>query len=277
QAASPATLLIAADEEGGAVQRLKPAKGFFSLPSHESLAARGPEAVRRAARQAGMELAECGINVDLAPVADVRRSMKSPGLGDKGRLFGSDPAAVSALDAAFSAGLRDAGVIPALKHFPGLGSADLDSHRALPDVTATWSEVELRPYADAFRSGWRGMVLAAHVLNRRLDPDAPASLSRPVITGLLRGRLGWNGVVISDDLQMGAVDGRTLDDVVEQAIAAGTDILLFGNNIRFEPGLHDRVFRIIMRLVREGRVTPERLRESWNRIESMKRACLTLR
>lgn len=269
---APHTLLVAVDQEGGKVCRLKPERGFSALPSAEAMGRMSEDEVRSLGMRAGREMAALGINVNLAPVVDLRRSAQSPGLGDAGRLFGSDSTRVTRQALAFADGLYRAGVLPALKHFPGLGSASKDSHLDLPDVTESWNQEELLPYAEAFRRGWPGMVLVAHVYHRGLDGNLPSSLSPDVVQKLLRGRLGWNGVVISDDLQMGAVaKGRSLEQRVYLAILAGNDILLFGNNLSYDPDLHDKVFQAVMDLVRKGIVSRERLELSWRRIENMKR------
>ena len=270
QAATPRRLLIAVDQEGGKVRRLKPERGFFPLPAAEDMGRMNVEDVRGLGFRAGREMASLGVNVDLAPVADVRRSTQSPGLGDAGRLFGADAKNVTRCALAFSEGLYQAGVLPALKHFPGLGSAGKDSHVDLPDVTDSWSPEELLPYEEAFQRNWPGMVLVAHVFHRGLDSRLPSSLSSAVVETLLRGRLGWNGVVISDDLQMGAVAKRSLEERVRLAVLAGNDILLFGNNLNYDPALHDKVFHAMMKLVREGAVSERRLETSWRRIEAMK-------
>ncbi|MGN1038795.1 MAG: glycoside hydrolase family 3 N-terminal domain-containing protein [Mailhella sp.] len=270
-AASPRTLFVAVDQEGGKVSRLKAAKGFFSLPSAKEMGRMDMARVRELGFQAGREMKALGINIDLAPVVDLQRFSSSPGLGDKGRLFGAAPSYAASRALAFSDGLHHAGVLPALKHFPGLGSARKDSHHELPDITESWLEDELIPYKEAFRRGWPGMVLVAHVYHRRMDDSLPASLSPFVVDGLLRKKLGWNGVVISDDLQMAAASGgRTLDEIVFLAIQAGNDILLFGNNLAYDPLLHEKVFHTVMNLVRKGKISRKRLEASWKRIQALK-------
>ena len=241
QNAAPRMLLVAVDQEGGKVRRLKPERGFHPLPAAEVMGRMNAEEVRELGFQAG-------------------------------RLFGSDSSQVTRQALAFADGLYRAGVLPALKHFPGLGSAGKDSHHELPDITKSWNQEELLPYVEAFRRGWPGMVLVAHVYHRELDAMLPSSLSPSVVDSLLRRRLGWDGVVISDDLQMGAVaKGRSLEERVRLALLAGNDILLFGNNLSYDPLLHEKVFQAVMDLVKKGAVTPERLKTSWTRIEKMKR------
>ena len=275
QRAGRGRLIIAVDQEGGAVRRLREKRGFSPLPSAREMGGMRAGEVKRLGKTAGREMRALGINADLAPVVDVGFARRSPGLGDTGRIFGPDPASVSSHALAFADGLREGGVIPALKHFPGLGSADMDSHFDLPDVTKTWRTEELIPYREAFRKGWKGMVLVAHVYNRSLDPVLPASLSPRVIGGLLRRQMGWKGVVVSDDLQMGAVaKHRGMKEMIRLAIDAGCDILLFGNNLRYDARLHEKAWNAIMELVDEGAVSKKRLEESWRRIEELKREML---
>ena len=268
QAHAKYPLLIAVDQEGGHVVRLHETKGFVPLPSAEAMGAQDPQQTYTCARKTGEELKQLGINVNLAPVVDLRRAAPSPGLGDAERLFGASSNRVTAQAKAFAQGLLESGIIPALKHFPGLGSATLDSHNALPDVSDTWSDDELKPYRDAFTTHWPGMVLVGHVLNRRLDPTLPASLSPLVIEGLLRGQLRFDGVVISDDLGMGAVsDAYPLEERIRLAVLAGNDILLFGNNGQdYDPGLAVRAHKALIALVRQGKLDQERLRTSWERL-----------
>ena len=273
QAHAKRPLLIAVDQEGGRVARLRESSGFLLLPSAATLGTLDVRQTRDYARRTGNELKALGINVNLAPVVDLQRAKPSPGLGDAGRLFGASSAQVSAHAQAFAEGLLDAGVIPALKHFPGLGSATLDSHDALPDVTNSWSEEELSPYRDAFASRWPGMVLVGHVFNRHLDPVLPASLSPRVIEGLLRGQLGFTGVVISDDLGMGAVSAvYSLEERIRLAVLAGNDILLFCNNGKedYDPALAGRAHAALVGLVRQGMIAPERLQVSWDRLTRLK-------
>ncbi|MBP3730706.1 MAG: glycoside hydrolase family 3 protein [Mailhella sp.] len=271
QKAAGGRLLIAVDQEGGKVSRLKAKRGFFPLPSAREMGGMEQGRVRDLGRKAGEEMRSLGINVDLAPVVDLQRSSISPGLGDMGRLFGSAPRQTARHALAFAEGLQKSGVIPVLKHFPGLGSASRDSHLDLPDVTRSWSREELEPYAMAFAKGWHGMVLVAHVYNGRLDPALPSSLSGRVVNDLLRTEMGWNGVVVSDDLQMGAV-ARTygIKEMIRLAVLAGCDILLFGNNLDYHADLHERAFNAMMELVREGSISAGRLMQSWRRIEKAK-------
>lgn len=272
QEAAPRPLLIAVDQEGGKVCRLKPKHGFMPLPSAAAMGKASPEKTRQRAQAAGQELASVGINMDFAPCVDVNRNADSPVIGKLGRSFGATPEMATAHGQAFAEGLTAAGVIPTLKHFPGHGNALADSHKGLTDITATWQkEEELAPYHALLRQGYGGAIMVSHLIHTNLDPVFPASLSKAVITDLLRGELGWQGVVISDDLQMDGV-GYPLRETVIRAVLAGTDILAFGNNLHYvEPTeLVATIRSILVGMVVDGLISRERLEISWNRIEAMK-------
>lgn len=274
EAASPRPLLIAVDQEGGNVRRLKPEHGFIDLPSAEVMGRGSPGQTAAIVRPAAAEMREAGFNMVMAPDADVNVDPQSPAIGKLGRSFGAEPGRVAAHAAAFAGALRENGIIPVLKHFPGHGSAAKDSHLGLTDVTRTWrGDVELEPFRRLIAEGFVGAVMVAHVYNRHLDPAYPASLSRRVITDLLRHKLGWQGVVMTDDLGMRAItDHYSLDETIERAVLAGADILVFGNNTRrFDPDLPAKAHDALGRLVKSGKISESRIRESVARIRAMER------
>lgn len=187
----------------------------------------------------------------------------SPAIGRLGRSFSADPQAVAAHGAAFADGLNDAGIVAVFKHFPGHGSARADSHKGVTDISATWSERELSPYRSALGRPGQRMVMTGHLFHAGLDPAFPATLSPSVINGLLRGRLGYDGVVVTDDLQMDAIAAEyTLEEVVLRAIGAGADILLFGNNLEYDPAIVAKVQAVIVRAVEDGTISRARLEAS---------------
>ncbi|MDE5878607.1 MAG: glycoside hydrolase family 3 protein, partial [Desulfovibrio sp.] len=187
RAAAPGPMFIAVDQEGGQVRRLKPQKGFLDLPAAQRLGQGSIPETRQTAERLGEELKGLGIDVDLAPVADVDSNPLNPAIGRLGRAFSSDPALVASHALAFGQGLAAAGVAPVLKHFPGQGCAKEDSHLGLTDISQCWDgATDLLPYAEIFRAGWPGMVMPGHLFHARLDPDYPATRSRMVVTGLLR-------------------------------------------------------------------------------------------
>lgn len=278
--ASPAglPLFVAVDQEGGRVQRLKPERGFTQYPPARQLGQGTTGETRLRAVAMGRELADVGVNLNFAPVVDVDVNPDSPAIGRLGRAYGSDPRAVAAHAAAFINGMAQAGVVSCLKHFPGHGSARADSHLGVTDVSATRRPEELWPYrtllrpaGNAWADGWGGMVMVGHLYDNRLDAAHPATLSRPTIDGLLRRDIGWRGVVITDDLQMGAITDRyPLEEVVFRAVDAGADILLFGNNLRWQPDLTARVHATLTGLVQSGRISEDRIRQSYQRVTRLK-------
>jgi len=204
-------------------------------------------------------------------VVDVDVNPTNPIIGALDRSFSSDPAVVTAQGRAFLDGLHDAGVAGALKHFPGHGSSTGDTHLGWVDVTSTWTAMELQPFREIIATGHTDAVLVAHVFDSKLDPTYPASLSKAVITDLLRGELGFEGVVISDDLQMGAIRAAYgYETAVERAILAGTDVLTIANEQLYEPDIVGRTIEIVRSAVAAGRITESRIDASWTRIRRLK-------
>lgn len=265
-------LLVAIDQEGGQVARLDPAHGF---PPTESAAALGrrddPAYTRTAARRIAETLREAGLSLNLAPVVDLDLNPSNPIIGALDRSFGADASLVTEHARAFVRGHRQLGVLTTLKHFPGHGSSSADSHQGVADVTASWSEVELVPYRRLIGEGLADSILTAHVYNEQLDPDHPATLSRATIDGLLRAELGYDGVVISDDMQMGAIrQVYGYEDAVRLAILAGVDILTIANQQVFETRIVERTIDIVVGLVADGSISESRIDESWRRINRLK-------
>ena len=268
-------LLISVDAEGGLVNRLKQKYGFsVVVPSAAELGAADAAATAEIAAELAEQLRSAGINWNLAPVVDVDVNPDSPAIGALGRAFSADPAKVAEHAAAFADAHRDLSVVPALKHFPGHGSAADDTHLGVVDVTGSFErEVELAPYRMLFEQGYVGTVMTNHIVNRSLDPAAlPATLSAPVITGLLRGELGFDGVVVSDDMGMGAiVEQFTLEDAAVRAVAAGVDVVLIANQTHNdEAEIVLRVRDAILAAVERGEISEERIYESAQRVLALK-------
>ena len=268
-------LLVAVDQEGGRVARLSERHGFPPTPSARELGlADDPARTRAEAGSMAATLAGLGIDLNLAPVVDLDRNPDGPAIGAAGRSFSADPAVVVRHARAFVEAHRRRGVRTVLKHFPGHGSAAADSHRSLADVTATWSPDELSPYRTLIAEGLADAVMTGHVVHRGLDPHWPATLSPAMVGGILRGELGFGGVVLTDDLQMGAIAGEHgphLEVAIRQALLAGADVLLFANN---SPGAYDdeaapRAVETIVRLVERGEVPEERISESAARVRRL--------
>lgn len=273
QRAAGGSLLVAVDQEGGRVMRLKDKHGFSPAVSQRELAQRGVTATREQAAQTARTLSQLGINLNLAPVVDLDVNPESPAIGALDRSFSADTQVVSEHARAVIEGHHERGVLTAVKHFPGHGSAVADSHRGFVDVSSTWSEAELEPYRALIGDGMVDMVMTAHVFNRTIDPEWPATLSPSTITGLLRQRLGFDGVVIADDMQMGAVaEHYGLETALRQAIVAGVDIITFANNNPrvYEPDIAPQAINIIAKLVEDGTISETRIDQSVARIQALK-------
>ena len=273
RATPPGTpLIVAVDEEGGSVARLGPRNGFPATMGAATLGARGdPDFTTAQAAAIGRTLASVGVNLDLAPVVDVNVNPRNPAIGRVGRSFSADPGIVTAQARAFVAGLRSQGVRATLKHFPGQGSAAGDTHLGVVDVTRRWSETELEPFAALVASGDADAVMTGHIFNARLDARHPATLSRAVVTGILRERLGYAGVILSDDLQMGAIRAAYgWQEAVTLAVEAGIDLLMIADPPQAGPSLVGRTIDIIEDLVAAGRVSEARIDASYDRIQRLK-------
>jgi beta-N-acetylhexosaminidase len=226
-------LLVAVDAEGGRVMRLGPAAGYTPTLSAAELGA-GNDLVltELEALRIGRTLAAAGITWNLAPVVDVGYNPANPVIVGVGRSFSANPRLVVSHARAFLRGMHAAGILTALKHFPGHGSSYADSHLGFVDVTDTASpDLELAPYRALIAEDVVDSVMTAHVFNRHLDRRYPATLSRATIQGLLRGELGFDGPVVSDDLRMGAIEQHYgLGEAAVLALAAGVDVLLVADD-----------------------------------------------
>jgi len=261
-------LLIAVDQEGGRVTRLGPSTGFPAVASEAQVGRADDPAMAAAwARGIARTLADVGIDLNLAPVVDLDVNPQNPAIGALGRSFSADPAIVTRLATIEIDAHRKAGVATCLKHFPGLGSATVNTDFGVADVTKTWTRRELEPYRRLIDAGSVDAIMAAHVVDRNLDAKHPASLSRSVVTDLLRGELGWDGVVVTDDLGAAAITSAVgADEAIAHALEAGSDILLFANQQHYDGGLATHVIDVIEGLVTAGRIDEARIDASRGRI-----------
>jgi beta-N-acetylhexosaminidase len=266
QAEAAIPLIVAVDEEPGRIARLAGAGILPATPSARVLGSRSAEQVRAVGRQIGAGLTDLGFTVDLAPVLDVTGAAAAGVIGD--RSFGSDPAVVSRAGVAFLEGLREGGVAAVGKHFPGHGETTVDSHADLPVVPASVARLRARalpPFRTAIEHGLRA-VMVGHLLVRAIDPERPASLSRAVIGDLLRGELGFDGLVVSDALEMGALTAYgDLPTVVELAIDAGIDLAILSGPTRVTDVIDE-----LERAVEDGRLPASRVRDAFLRVERFK-------
>lgn len=272
QAMAPLPLLIALDQEGGQIVRLTPQRGFPATVSHAELGKlNDPAETRARARAMAETLAEVGVNLNLAPVVDVAVNPQNPIISAYGRSFSADPEVVAAQAEAFIDGHHDAGIQCTLKHFPGHGSSRSDTHLGFVDVSDSWSDAELIPYRRLIEAGKVDAIMTAHIFNRNLDPELPSTLSPAVVTGLLREQLGYDGVVISDDLQMRAIsDLFRLDRAIELAILAGVDIMAIGQNLIYQGTAAQVFLKTVHRMLEAGSITEARIDESYRRVARLK-------
>ena len=272
QKAAAIPLFIAIDQEGGRVCRLKEAFGFPPSVSAQHLGSLDNiKTTKKYADMTARMLADLGINLNFAPVVDLNTNPDNPVIGRLERSFSADPSVVTRHARTVIDSLHRYGVLSAIKHFPGHGSSRSDSHRGFVDITDTWSAKELKPFRNIVQSGRCDMVMTAHIFNGTLDPVWPATLSTGIITGILREDMGYEGVVVSDDMQMRAIrECYELETAIEKAILAGVDILLFANNSVFEENIASRAIAIIEKLVQEGKIPVRRIDESCARIQKLK-------
>jgi len=271
QASARIPLFIAVDQEGGKVRRFREERGFASGPSAKAMGQGSPDQTRLEGERTGKLLADLGVNLNFAPVADVDVNPDSPAIGRLERSFSADPDLVALHARAFCQGLLSQGVLPCLKHFPGHGSASTDSHLGLTDISKTWTPAELRPYELLIPLQASPLIMAGHLFLRRFDDVYPSTLSKAMLTGLLRQRLGFEGVIVSDDMQMRAIaDHYGQAEAILLAVEAGVDMLVFGNNLDFDPEIVPGAIDILAGAVESGRISPERIAASYRRIQAAK-------
>ncbi|MER7003357.1 glycoside hydrolase family 3 N-terminal domain-containing protein [Dactylosporangium sp. NPDC000555] len=255
-------LLIGTDQEYGQVTRIR--DGMVQLPSALAFGAAGDPAVTEAAwRAAGAELAAIGVNVDFAPDADVLGTQPGGVIGS--RAYGNDPAKVSVQVAAAVRGLQSAGVAATAKHFPGHGHTTVNSHSSLPVLGQSLDALQsgdLPPFLAA-RDAGVGLIMSGHLDVKAVDPGVPASFSSKVLVDLLRTKLGYTGVVVTDALNMTPAEAWPPGEAAVRAILAGNDVLLMPPNLT-------AAYKGLLDAVRSGRITKERLIESATRILTLK-------
>lgn len=270
--ASDLPLLIAVDQEGGIVARLKDRYGFPPSVSAQYLGQQNRlELTRSSGDSIAATLTEYGFNLNLAPVVDLSSNPDNPVIAFKQRSFSADPELVTAHAAEYIQSHRRRRILTCLKHFPGHGSSRDDSHLGLTDVTRYWNENELLPYRSLISQGLCDMVMTAHTFNTAIDPEYPATLSKTTIDGILRKRLGFDGVVVSDDLYMGAiVQHYSYETAVEKAVNAGVDLLVVANDKAYRPDIMPHTIELLLNLVQQGRIPEARINQACKRIMAMK-------
>lgn len=259
-------LLISIDQEGGRVARLKPAYGFEATPSAKVVSEMDSYMSTHVYNSLAKTLKDSGINCDFAPVVDLAINPNNSVIVGLKRSYGSDSKEVVKYAKIFMDSLKNQNIISVLKHFPGHGSSLDDSHKGFVDVSKTWSEIELEPYKELIKLGDVAMIMSAHVFNSQLDEKYPATLSYNVNTKLLRQKLNYNGVIVSDDLQMKAISEHySLKETVTLAINSGINMLLFANQLSNVET--DELISLILAQIKSGAISYDRILESNKKIE----------
>lgn len=279
-------LLIALDQEGGRVQRLSSRNGFRDHPSAQAVAnTMTPQQSLATYHDQAQMIAQAGFNLNMAPVVDLRGppgsdTAASPVIGQLERSYSNDPATVIRYAKTAIQAHHEAGVLTALKHYPGHGLASGDSHHGLVDITDTYDPVERYAFRSLIQQDLADAIMGAHLVNRNIDPAYPVTLSTRYLEPMLRGEDGFRGVIITDDLFMGAIQQyHDFDEIVLRAIAAGNDLLVFSNNPAAAPEIpgfqpmHDipeRVIATVLNAIERGELSVQRIDASYNRLIALR-------
>ena len=264
---------IAIDEEGGYVARLNQKNGYGPTYSAYKLGTvfNSEDSTRKEAAKMAGWLQTSGINVNLAPVVDVNVNPNNPIIARYERSFSHDPNTVARHASWFVDEFHKRNVMCTLKHFPGHGSSRQDSHLGFTDISDTWSPLELIPYQVLIGQGFGDFVMTGHLYNAQIDSVYPATLSYAAVTELLRNQLGFEGVVVSDEMLMGAITKNySFAEAATRAILAGVDILLYSTNFRNGQSLVRQLVDLLEEQVNQGTISESRIDESYSRILRLK-------
>jgi beta-N-acetylhexosaminidase len=264
-------LLTAIDFEGGAVDRLKNIDGCMSTLTALEMSHLSEEALEEELSQMASILKSLGFNLNFAPVVDLNLNDRQGIIGTLKRSYSEDPEQVIRISRQFVDVFSRYGIACSYKHFPGHGSATGDTHEDFVDVTETFNSDELEPFRSLLKDVQKPvMVMTAHVVNKQLDSEGlPATLSHEILTGLLRNTMGYDGVVISDDLQMHAISKHyTLEDSLCLTINAGADMMIFANQLGNNTA--PQVIDCIEQLVFDKLIDPQRIDDAYRRIIRLK-------
>lgn len=269
-------LFISVDQEGGKVARLKSKYGFAQSPSAEEIGKTNSlHLSRQFAEQTATMLADVGINLNFAPVADVNCNPENPVIGKLERSFSSDPVTTTHHCKIWVEEFHKKKVYACLKHFPGHGSSTHDSHLDIVDISHTWREKELIPYQQLVQDGTIHCIMLGHLFHKKFDRQLPASLSRNVIAGILRGKLNFSGLVITDDMQMHAITNYYgFHESLLLAFTAGVDMVVIGNTIDYDPLLFQKAVSFLEQCVTENRLPLRRIMQAYQRVQDTKKLLL---
>lgn len=272
QAHADTKLLIGVDQEGGMVRRLKEEHGFPPLPSAEEMGRdKSGNVSALHARRTGEILADSGINCNFAPVADLNSNDKNPIIGKIGRSFSENPMVVAAHCEKWIDGLSRSGVLACMKHFPGHGSSTTDSHKGFVDIGKSWRREELLPYRHLIEKEKVQAIMMGHLFHKDLDARHPASISATVIGDLLRKKMHYEGLVITDDMQMRGITERYgLFEAIVLALSAGADLIVLGNNLEYDADILKKAIHSVEDAVNTGHLSAETLVRAYERVQRVK-------
>ncbi len=273
QKAGENRLFISIDQEGGKVGRLKECYGFPPTVSQQYLGDNNnPKLTAEWSARTATTLKSLGINLNFVPSVDVNINPDCPIIGKLERSFSSDPQIVINNAKIVIEEHRKQGILTAIKHFPGHGSSTADTHNGIVDVTSTYSDQELIPFRELIKEGVVDIVMTSHVFNSNFDEKYPATMSYNTLTNKLRVQMGFNGIIISDDMSMGAMAKEyDLATCFEKAINAGVDMFIISNNgEKYDETITYKAIDTIFQLVKEGKVSEKKIIESWAKIQKLK-------
>lgn len=273
KAAGSNKIFIALDMEGGSVQRLGRKLGYPSIPSAKSVAqSQSPAQARQSYKKLAEISRSAGFNMNLGPVVDLLVNPANPVIAKWNRSYSADPAKVTAYASEFVKAHSELGIITVLKHFPGHGSSASDSHEGFVNITNSWKESELIPFKKMISSGNAPAIMPGHLIHKNIATDGvPVSISKPAISGLLRKKMNYQGLVISDDLQMGAIAQHyNYRSTLIKAINAGVDILMISNSRKPDRNLPGKTIAIISDAIDKGEISESTIKAAFNRIQKAK-------
>lgn len=265
-------LIIAIDQEGGRVTRLKEKYGFPKFVSAKYLGdMNNPDSTRYYSELTSQWLNELNINTNFTPCVDLIVNENCPVIAKLDRAYSDDAVKVTSHAEEVIKTSAKYKIYTSLKHFPGHGSSTSDSHDGFTDISETWSREELVPFQKLIDGGSTNMVMVGHLFNNKFDATYPATLSKKIVTGLLREEMGWNGVVITDDMLMGAIiKNYTFEKSVEMAINAGCDLFIYSGNVpKTNRPITEMFITTVKKLIAEGKVSETLINDSYMRIQKM--------
>lgn len=270
---SATALFIAVDAEGGWVNRLKPKYGFLDIPSAQEMGQKPAVETEKTAGALGKELKGLGFNFDFAPVVDLNVNPQNPVIGALHRSFSAEPLAVAEYAESFIKGLLESNIISAIKHFPGHGSSQTDSHNDIADITNTFQAKELVPFQELIKKGIVPTIMVGHLINKNVDQNYPATLSVNFIQKILKEMLGFQGVVVCDDLSMSAISQNYgVQESAVKMVQAGCDLLIISNNVaNYNETLPYQARDAILQAVENGKISTSSIDNSFDKIMKLKK------